>query len=444
MTAFFRSFFITSRFFAITGLLVSLWIAAYFVTALVSMAQIGLALFFGAALIDGWLLFRVKEGIDAARTLPERFSNGDENQIGIRVHNRYVFTVGISIINEMPVQLQARDQAFHRTLPSGTAQELSITVRPVKRGQYHFGKLLVFVRTPLGLLSKRYRFGPDAMVPVYPSFLQMRGFELMAASNRLHEIGVKRIRRLGHTMEFERIREYVTGDDPRTVNWRATARRNQLMVNQYQDERAQPVYCLLDMGRVMRMPFNGLTLLDYSINASLVLANIALKKQDRVGLLTFSHEPGAFLPAEKRPRQLGLLLEQLYALRTDFKETDFERLYSTVRRQVKQRSLLLLFTNFESKAALMRQMPYLRALNKMHLLIVIFFENTELDELRGLKPVDIESVYVRTIAEQFAFEKQEVIMELQRHGIQTIYSRPENLSVDTLNKYLELKARSMI
>lgn len=444
MTVFLRTFFIASRFFVLTGLLVSLWIAAYFVPVLVQFAQLGGALLFGAVLIDGWLLFRLKEGINAARTLPERFSNGDENTIGIRVQNRYVFTVWASIINEMPVQLQIREQAIQRKLTPGASSEISTVVRPVQRGQYRFGKLLVLVRSPLKLLAKRYSFGSDTMVPVYPSFLQMRGFELLAASNRLHEVGVKRIRKLGHTMEFERIREYVSGDDPRTVNWRATARRDQLMVNQYQDERAQPVYCLLDMGRVMRMPFNGLTLLDYSINASLVLANVALKKQDRVGLLTFSHEPGAFLPAEKRTRQLGMLLEQLYALRTDFKETDFERLYSTVRRQIKQRSLLLLFTNFESKAALVRQMPYLRALNRIHLLIVIFFENTELDALRALKPVDTESVYVRTIAEQFALEKQEVIIELQRHGIQTIYSRPENLSVDTLNKYLELKARSMI
>lgn len=444
MAAFLRSFYITPRFFSLIGLLVGLWVAAYFLPVLMRFAQIGLFLLIVLALIDGWLLYRAKDGIRATRTIPERLSNGDENPIDIWIQNRYLFTVIAQIINEVPVQLQMREQSKWRTIQAGGTKELKLTVRPLRRGSYHFGHLLVFARSSIGLLNRRYSFGPEATVPVYPSFLQMRGFELLAASNRLQEIGVKRVRKLGHTLEFERIREYVPGDDPRTVNWRATARRNQLMVNQYQDERAQPVYCLLDMGRVMRMPFEGMTLLDYSINASLVLANIALKKQDRVGLLTFSHEPGTFLSAEKRTRQLGLFLEQLYALRTDFKETDFERLYSTVRRQVKQRSLLLLFTNFESKAALMRQMPYLRALNRLHLLIVIFFENAELDELRDMKPVDTESVYVRTIAEQFALEKEEIIMELRRHGIQTVYSRPEDLSVNTLNKYLELKARSMI
>ena len=287
MGAFLRSFYITPRFFSLIGILVSLWVAAYFLPVLMLFAQVGLFLLIALALIDGWLLFRAKDGVRASRTIPERLSNGDENPIDIRVQNRYVFTVITQVINEMPVQLQVREQSMRRTLHAGSTEEITVTVRPLRRGAYHFGRLLVFARSSIGLLNRRFSFGPEVTVPVYPSFLQMRGFELLAASNRLQEIGVKRIRKLGHTLEFERIREYVPGDDPRTVNWQATARRDQLMVNQYQDERAQPVYCLLDMGRVMRMPFEGMTLLDYSINASLVLANIALKKQDRVGLLTF-------------------------------------------------------------------------------------------------------------------------------------------------------------
>jgi uncharacterized protein (DUF58 family) len=149
-------------------------------------------------------------------------------------------------------------------------------------------------------------------------------------------------------------------------------------------------------------------------------------------------------PAEQGVRQLGALLEHLYALKTDFLESDYERLYTAVRRRIKQRSLLLLFTNFESRSALRRQLPFLRALGRVHLLVVIFFENAELDELRSLKPVDTEAVYVRVVAEQFAQEKHEIVMELRRHGIQTIFSRPGDLSVNTLNKYLELKARGLV
>src|SRR5690606_40532545 len=123
-----------------------------------------------------------------------------------------------------------------------------------------------------------FRVSQNKTVPVYPSFRQMRKYELPAISNRLTEFGIKKIRRIGQNREFEQIKEYVVGDDYRTINWKATARRGTLMVNTYQDERAQQVYAVIDKGRTMKMPFEGMTLLDYDINASLVISNIAIRK----------------------------------------------------------------------------------------------------------------------------------------------------------------------
>jgi uncharacterized protein (DUF58 family) len=281
-------------------------------------------------------------------------------------------------------------------------------------------------------------------VPVYPSFLQMRKYELMAISNRLQELGIKRIRRLGHSMEFEHIREYVVGDDIRTLNWKATARKGSYMVNEYVEEKSQPVYCVIDKGRQMKMPFEGLSLLDYAINATLVVSNIAMYKQDKAGVITFSEKIGTLLPADRKPAQMHAILELLYKQKTRYLESNYEALYANINRKIKQRSLILLFTNFETLSSMQRVLPYLRNIARGHLLVVIFFENTELRSLLDRRVKNTEDVYIKTIAEKYAYERRQIIKELQMHGIHSMLTTPANLTVNTLNKYLEIKARGML
>ena len=216
------------------------------------------------------------------------------------------------------------------------------------------------------------------------------------------------------------------------------------MVNQFQDERSQQVYSLIDKGRVMQMPFNGMSLLDYAINASLVISNIAVKKSDKAGIITFQDRVSTVLPAGRTNNQMATIQEVLYNQKTAYLETDYSSLYSTVRRKISHRSLLLLFTNFESIYSLQRQLPYLINLAKQHLLVVIFFENTELTELTGQPASDLKAIYYKAVAERFSLEKKMIVKELQRYGIQSILTAPEKLTINTINKYLELKARNLI
>jgi uncharacterized protein (DUF58 family) len=291
---------------------------------------------------------------------------------------------------------------------------------------------------------RRYIFEADKTIKVYPSYMQMRRYQLLAVSNRLQEVGVKRIRKLGHSMEFEQIKEYVRGDDYRTINWKATARKGALMMNNYTDERSQQIYCIINKGRVMKMPFGGMTLMDYAINASLVLSNVALVKQDKAGLITFSQNLDAFVLADKKTTQINLLLETLYRQQTLFLESDFEKLFSVIRNRVTNRSLLVLFTNFESLESLQREMTALKKMAQYHLLLVVFFENSELKSLTESKAAKMEDIYIKTIAEKFAFEKRLMVKELHKNGILSILTTPENLTVNTVNKYLELKTRMSI
>lgn len=450
-----RALYFTNRVWLLLLGLTGLFVLAYALPPLFVLAQLALLVFVSLLLLDGRQLFgnrKTDSAFFARREVAGRLSNGDDNPLTIFLENRYPFQAYVDIIDEVPVQFQRRDILFTARLKSNETQVIRYNLRPIQRGEYQFGRVNVFVMSPLRLLKRRYQFETERTVAVYPSFLQMRQYELLAATNRLSELGIKKVRRLGHSQEFEQVRPYNRGDDIRTVNWKATARHTSaeatLMVNAFQDERSQAVYCLIDKGRVMQSPFEGLTLLDYAINASLVLSNIALLKQDRAGILTFADHAGGttgsqLVLAERRPGQLMKILEVLYHQKTHFLETDYEALYVTVRKHIRQRSLLLLFTNFETVNALHRQLPFLRKLAKDHLLLVIFFENTELRTLLDSPAISTEDIYTKTIAEKFAYEKRQIVKELQQHGIQVILTAPQNLTANTVNKYLELKARGI-
>ncbi len=402
---------------------------------------LGLGTFLG---IDVLILYIARTGLEAERITPEKLSNGDLNPIKINLKNHYNFPVSVKIIDEIPFQFQVRDFKIIKSIKASTQKEISYELRPTERGEYHFGALNVYVSSPLKLISRRFSFDKDQMVPTYPSYIQLRKYDLIAFSNNLFQYGIKKIRRIGHTMEFEQIKEYVQGDDLRTLNWKATAKRNSLMVNQFQDEKSQSVYMAIDKGRVMQMPFDGLSLLDYAINSALVLSNVILKKQDKAGLFAFSKKVENRVFAERRGSQMQKILETLYNVKTDFFESDYSRLYVDIKKNINQRSLIILYTNFETMDGLNRQLPYLKGIAKSHLLVVVFFQNTELNSIINKKTTTIQEVYDKVIAEKFMFEKRLIVNELKKYGIHSVLTQPENLTLDAINKYLEIKSRGIL
>ena len=437
--------FFTGWFYRIFAGIIGLFIIAYLIPALFIICQVLLVLFALLVLTDYLLLFIKQNGIEATRILPQRFSNGDENPVTITLTNNYPFRVHVQLIDEVPVQFQLRDNSFTVMVAPGETRSQTYMLRPVERGEYLFHHLNVYIRGPFHMVIRRVRKAEETMVKVYPSYKQLRQFELIAFSDQLSETGNRKIRRIGHSLEFEQIRDYVTGDDIRSVNWKATARKGgHLMVNNFSDERSQQIYCVIDKGRAMKMPFRGMTLLDYSINAALVLSKVALLKADKAGLVTFSGDTDRLIPAERRAGQMELILEHLYHQQTRFDESSYEKLYNLIRKRIPQRSLLVLFSNFESLTALKRELAYLKSLAGRHLVLVVFFENTELSELINTPATDIQSLYTKTIAEQFHREKKLIIRELKQHGILTLLTPPEELSIHVVNKYLEIKARQAL
>ncbi len=436
---------VNTRWFLVLGICAFLLVAAYFIPVILRplVAFVWVVLFF--TVVDYVLLFVVNGDITGKRQMDERFDIGEENVVAVTMENSFPYKVTGFVIDELPFQFQQRNFNIKFSIPFESKTKVAYSVKPFSRGEFGFGHLLAYAATPLGLLQRRFRLAEPQNIKVYPAFRQLRKYQLQSlATSESSMPGTKKLRRMGHSLEFEKIKEYVPGDDVRTINWKATARTGSLMVNTYTDARQQQIYAIIDKGRNMKMPFEGLTLLDHSINAVLALLNLVLLKQDKAGLITFSNLKGDIIPAERRGDQMHQILETLYKQQTDFHESDYEGLWSLVHRRISQRSLLLFFTNFETMSALDRQLPYLKRISKSHLVCVVFFQNTLLKAITDKTPDTTEGIYIKTIADHFDFEKRQIVKELRRHGIISILTTPHNLNVDVINKYLELKARQMV
>lgn len=429
-------------FIALIGI-ATLFVFGFAYSAMFLVGQAALALFLALCFLEIFILFVKKTPIVAERTVMNPLSVGDDNKVAILVTNNYNFPIRSVIYDNPPFQLQLRDLYFSQRLETDVSAQFEYYIQPTDRGVYKFSDIYVYCSALTHLIQRKVEIPAMNAVPAYPSILQMKKYELKVFA-KTAATGIKKIRRLGHNNEFEQIKNYVQGDDIRSVNWKATSRRNELMVNQYQDEREQQVYSIIDKSRSMRMPFNELTLLDYAINSTLAFSNICIRKGDKVGLITFSDKLGAKLAADRSKGQLSKIMEILYRQKTRFLESNYELLYHGIRNHIKGRSLIMLYTNIESEYALKRILPMLRRVNQKHVLVVIFFENTEVEKATQMEPEHVRDIYLKTFAEKYLMDKKKVALELRKNGIQTVLTTPENLTVDAINKYLELKARGVI
>jgi uncharacterized protein (DUF58 family) len=417
---------------------------SYAVPFLMPIVQTVIVLLALAVWVDILMLFNKRVDVDIERETPGVLSLGDENPIKLTIRNKARIALHVEVIDELPEQFQERKFSLSLSMAAGKTHTQTYELRPLSRGEYHFGKINLYVSSGMGLVRRRLRKPLDTTVSVYPSIIQMKKYELKTFARTAIEYGVKKVRRIGHSYEFEHIKQYNRGDDYRSINWKATGRRAQLMVNVYEDEKSQAVYTIIDKSRVMHMPFHGLSLFDYAVNASLVIANIVLGKQDKAGLLTFAEQPKARIRADRGKHQLKKILEALYNESEGSVEANYESMYMSVRDLVNGRALLFLYTNFESSYALQRALPQLRKLNDKHLLVVVFFENTEVSSNTSARVDTVEDIYRQVTAETYLLTKVQLVQQLRQFGIMSILTKPENLTVASINKYLELKSRGMI
>jgi len=418
-------------------------IACGFVNDVFFYVGVGIGLTLLVGLVADVIMMYSRGTVDAERVTEARWSNGDENKVKVVVQSTYPFRVHAEVVDELPSQLQIRDFSRRINVASGVPQNISYIVTPKERGAYRFGIINVFSSSPIRLVSRRFKCGDVTDVKVYPSFLKLHNYELSTIRSVNNEESSKRLRRIGNATEFEQIKDYMPDDDYRKINWKASARRHQLMVNVYDDEKSQFVYNVIDKGRVMQQMFAQTSLLDYAINASLAVSHIALKKDDNVGLLSFDNHPSVFLQATHHHQQMNRLLNALYDLQTTYPESDFAALSEHINKHVTKRSLIILYTNFFSVDALSRQLKYLKNISRRHRLLVVFFDDNEQNDYIKTPIEDKRDYFKHVIAEKYSFERRAMVTMLRQHGILALLTEPKKLSVDIINKYIDIKTSNL-
>lgn len=385
------------------------------------------------------VVLRVYANVSAVRKCADRFSNGDDNCVSIILENKCRMPLSVTVIDEAPIEMQRRDICMEKRLTGLERTTVEYMLRPVVRGEYEFGSVRVFASFMLRLVERRYSSQNGQKICVYPSYLMMRQWKLLAFAHNDMQQGIHRVRQAGSNSDFDHIKKYAGGDEYRSINWKATARRAQLMVNVYSEERSQHVYCIIEKGRMMQQTAAGMTFLDYAVNASLALSYVVMQHNDKAGVVTFAGKVDAFVPAERRQSQMHTLNETLYNEHTDFVEADYQTLAVTLSRNIRRRSLLVLFCNFATMNAMCRQLSYLRNMALRNRLLVVFFRDEDIETFAQKSP-EMQEEYFQTVqAEQNVKDRRLIAAELRQNGIEALLVKPESMTADVINQYIRMR-----
>jgi uncharacterized protein (DUF58 family) len=379
-----------------------------------------------------------------SRELPVRFSLGAANRVQIALQNGSGVSIRGTLRDDPPGEFRAEPPELAFEVPARSRQVLGYDAFVQRRGQYTFGALHLRLDGFLGLGALLIALPAPAEVRVYPSLRGPRRYELALRRGALHSVGVRSVRRSGGAGEFEQLREYVPGDALRDFEWKASAKRLRPITRVHGQEQSQSVLIAIDSGRMMATPLDELTKLDHAIHAALLLAWVALRAGDRVGLIVFAEQVSRFLPPARGHAQYLRILESLYAAQPSATYVDFRELARFVRARVPRRSLLLVFSDLldESQALpLAAELPKLRV---KHLPLCVTMRDPVATSLALAAVTTEEQVYLRAAAADLLAERAVVKAQLTRAGVAVLETDAADLAVATVNRYLEIKRRRML
>lgn len=381
--------------------------------------------------------------VRAARIVEPRLSLGVDNPVLLEIENGSPHRLEIEVRDEFPVELRASAVTHRLTLPPESRTKASYLLRPPRRGSYRFGDLHLRCRGVLGLIERYLSFPAGREVKVYPNVLEVRRYESLARRGMLGELGIK-ARLLGEGTEFESLREYLPDDDPRRIDWKATARRGRPIVRQFEAERSRDLIFMIDCGRLMSSPLGDLLKLDYAVNAIVITGYIGCRRGDRIGALAFSDRVIRYIPP--RPGKPGFyrLLENLYDLQPELTEPNYEEAFRFLASKHRKRSLIVLFTDLAEEEAAKELLSCIRVLAPHHLVVCVTLIDSDVAAIAQGTPSGAEELYQRVVAEKLLRERERTISLLAGRGVIALDVLPEELNASLINKYLEIKARSMI
>lgn len=392
------------------------------------------------SLVD-WLTMPRRSDLSVERTMPEQVDLGKPFSVEIALENKSGFALSYSILDDLPLSFAEAGPVVGK-LASGK-EIRSYTTAGKERGRYPFAWLYVRWRGPVGLWWRQSRFAAGQSVCVYPDMSAVRGY-LASLQGSLIVDGKKLVRRAHAGSEFHAIREYSYDDDPRTINWSASARTRKLMTNQYRPEQGKVVTILLDCGRLMGVEWDGRTRLDATLESAMTLAAVALRQGDQVALLVYSHEIKTYIPPGKGMRHLHTLLEATFDLRSEFVESDPAKAMEFLLRKQKKRSLIALFSDMENYLVEDQLGGHLWRLRRSHLLLLLSLADPLLHEWSGQETRSSRIAYVKSLAQRFQLDRRAFQQKMTGAGIQVLDVPADQLTLAVVNTYLDIKAREAL
>lgn len=335
-------------------------------------------------------------------------------------------------------------ETFKLSLAPGAIAHKQYHVHPVERGSDYFRGTYVRFACPLGLVQRQERLPTDEPFRVYPNVLALREFDLLNQKGRLRELGIRRTRLRGLGTEFESLREYAEGDDFRKIDWMASARRDRLIVRQYETERNQSVLIGIDVGRHMLGEVNGVTKLDHALDATLLLAHAAAAAGDQVGLFIYADQVIRYIPPRKGRNQVGMIIEALHDQVAQPVETDSNAAFAYLAARWKRRSLVVNFTDSGDSDRAQAIGTALAPLVKRHLVLLARISDPRFKEVLDKRLDTVEDMYKKAAALLLDEDRRQATSVLNLYGLHSLESEPQDLAANLVSFYFRAKENALI
>ena len=363
-----------------------------------------------------------------------------ELDVSFVLHNDGITSKRVAIRDDLPESFEVIPNLFADTIPPETGMSFNYTLRANERGEFPLNCIYVQVTSALRMFKRVIRVPCRTTINVFPDLQQVSHYTLLARSNRLNALGVRRIRRVGQDNEFERLRDYTRDDHYRAVDWRATARHSKLIVRDFQSNQNQRVIFLVDCGRMMTNHSEGHTYLDHAFNAMLMLSHVALTQGDSVGLICFSDRIHKFIPPGSGKKHLNRLLHASFDEFPEMVESRYDEAFQYLARRSNRRALVILITNVIDEVNSQQIQSYMQSASTRHLPISVLLRDHEMFNAANQR----NDIFKSAAAAEILNWRHQVISSLEQQGIRALDVYPEDLTAPLVNQYLEIKARHLL
>ncbi|MCU0707384.1 MAG: DUF58 domain-containing protein [Pirellula sp.] len=383
-------------------------------------------------------------GIRVERRMLRSASLGGYHDSQLILENRSDRTHRLEVREDLPEGFQCEPESHHIQLGPRKRIELDQRLRPNRRGVFRFHVVYFQLFSRLGFWRRLIQRPCDSELLVYPNMQQLDEYALLARTNRLSLIGVRRTRKLGQDNNFERLRDYTQDDNYKHIDWRATARRNKLTVKQFQQDQSQRLVFLLDCGRMMTNEYRGLSLLDYALNSILMLSYVALHQGDSVGMMCFSDRVEKFVPLRGGSDQMNRILHGLFDRFPSMKQSNFDDAFLYFSKRCRRRTMVVLITSVIDDVTASQVTGYLSTLTSRHLPVLVLLRDHRIFDAADNPAMDQDALFRSAAAAQILTWRNDVLRKIQDMGVLTIDSFPDQLTAPLVNRYLEVKAKHLL